>query len=51
MYDELADLIEQEEFRSGSSLGKNFIDTLHMYISKMLKDKNQINYQKSNPGD
>ena len=50
MYDELAELFEEENFRNGASREKSMLDSLNQYIAKMMKDKNQNNYQKSRPG-
>jgi hypothetical protein len=49
MYEELEEMFENEQVQREAQRDRNFIESIQLYIGKMLKDKNQNNYHKSNP--
>lgn len=48
MYEELEEMFENQEVQREAQRDRNFIESIQVYIGKMLKDKNQNNYHKSN---
>lgn len=48
MYEELEEIFENEEVQKQAQKERSIIETVQVYIGKMLKDKNQNNYHKSN---
>lgn len=49
MYEELEEMFENEGVQKEAQRDRHFIESVQVYIGKMLKDKNQNNYHKSNP--
>lgn len=47
MYGELEEMFENEEVQKEAHRDKNFVDTVQLYIARMMKDKNQNNYYRS----
>jgi hypothetical protein len=50
MYDELEEMFQEEEVQKEAHRDRNFVETVQVYIGKMLKDKNQNNYHRSKIG-
>lgn len=48
MYGELEEMFENEEVQQEAHRDRNFVDTVQLYIARMMKDKNQNNYHRSN---
>lgn len=49
MYGELEEMFEDEEVQEQAKKDRHILETVQVYVAKMLKDKNQNNYQRSRP--
>lgn len=49
MYGELEEMFEDPEVQEQAKKDRHILETVQVYVAKMLKDKNQNNYQRSRP--